>query len=816
MRVPLSWLSEFVDVPSDLDAFTSLCDMAGLEVEGIVHLGAQWDHHVVGEIASAEPIEGTHLHAVALNIGDGTRHSVCGAPNVSPESVGRRVAVALEGATITVMDKNGKSTPLTVEGREVRGHRSEAVLCSESEIGLSDDHDGILFLGGDALPGAPLADAIGDTLITFELTPDLGRCFSIHGCGREIAALLRQPLRTDSMQRANVGEPGGGSIPVTIADPNLCNRYLGAVIRNVTVEPSPDWMQRRLIAAGMRPINNVVDVSNYVLLEMGQPLHFFDVARIRGGSIEVRNARGGEEITGLDGLEYKLPETALIIADAEGPVAVAGIIGGDDSAVSESTRDVLLEAAHFHNHSVRRTTAALKLRTDAAERFIKDVDPEWTLEAMRRAIHLLLAMCPEARLEGYQDTYPQTPAPITLPIDEASVLRCLGIHVEADDIRDILQRFDFTVAPDGKGGWNATAPSYRKEVTHTADLIEEVARVVGLNNIPPSETVTAYLNRSSYDAGMARTQDRIAQILTGLGFNEAINYSVVSEQWNAFGMYHGATTGEPIGIANPIHVERTQMRRTLAPGLLENAGENLRYQSGVHLFELGRAYATLGETNREDDLFALLATGARRGAFWGESDPGTATGDRFGLFDLKGILESLFEQIGVQGARFTSLEGPSLTPGQGMQVSLGDETIGYIAAIDPTIAGGFGLGDAPALCAEIRLQPLLDRAATGEVSFARLTTQPPVYRDLSVIVPSATPVGDILDTVRDAAGTLLQDLQLFDRYQGEGVPDDCHSLAMSLTFQTPDRTLTAEEIDDQFNQIVETLGTRHGAQLRGA
>jgi len=816
MRVPLSWLSEFVDIPSDLEGFTAMCDMAGLEVEGIVQLGDQWERHVVGEIADAVPIEGTHLHAVTLDIGSGTCASVCGAPNVTAESVGRRVAVALEGAQITVTDKKGAPAKLLVEGREVRGHRSEAVLCSEREIGLSDDHDGVLFLGGDLAAGTPLADALGDTIITFELTPDLGRCFSIHGCGREIAALLRQPLRTDSLKQAEIGEAGGGSVPVSIADPQLCNRYLGAVIRSVTVRPSPDWMQRRLIASGMRRINNVVDIANYVRLEMGQPLHFFDLAKLSGPSIEVRTATAGEEMTGLDGVHYTLPETALIIADAEGPVAVAGVIGGSESAVSDSTTDVLLEAAHFHNHSVRRTTAALKLRTDAAERFIKDVDAAWTVHAMARAVALLLEICPEAHLEGYQDAYPTQPIGNTLPIDGAAVKRCLGIDVEPEDIRDILERFDFTVAKDGSGGWAATAPTYRKEVTHTADLIEEVARVVGLNNIPPSETVTAYLNRSSYDAGMARAQDRIAQILTGLGFNEAINYSVVSEKWNAFGTHHGAQTGESIGIANPIHVERTQMRRTLAPGLLENAGENLRYQRGVHLFELGRAYATLGSTNREDDLFAFVATGSRRGAFWGEADPGAATGDRFGLFDLKGILESLFLQIGVQGAEFTAIQGPSLTPGQAMQLTLGDAVIGYLAAVDPTVARGFGIGEDTAYIAEVRLQPLLDAGGVEELSFARLTTQPPVYRDLSVIVSAATPVGEILATVREAAGDLLHDLQLFDRYRGEGVPEDCHSLAMSLTFQTPERTLTAEEIDQRFNTIVETLDKQHAAQLRGS
>jgi len=556
-----------------------------------------------------------------------------------------------------------------------------------------------------------------------------------------------------------------------------------------------------------------VDISNYVLLEMGQPLHFFDLQLLKGDTITVRTARDGEKIAALNGEEYSLPESALVIADEGGPVAIAGIIGGADSAVHEKSTDVLLEAAHFHNHRVRRTAAAIKLRTDAAERFIKDVDPEWTFEAMQRAIFLLLECCPDATLEGYQDNYPVPATRTKLNISEADVTRLLGVEVPANDIKDMLERFDFSLEKSGDG-FVATAPTYRKDVSCVADLIEEIARVKGMNMIPPAMTGKTYLNQSAYDAGMADAQDQIASILTGQGFFEAINYSIVDETWNGFGSHVGAEMGETIQLANPQHVDRTGMRETLIPGLLKNVGENLRFRDGVYLFELGRSYTALADGNHEHDLMSLIATGSRRAPFWGENDPGSAVGTTLTLFDLKGLITELFRRLGAQDPVFAPLESEALTPGQAMTIKLDGETIGCMGEVGVDWTGRFDIEDKKVLTAEIRLQPLVDAQQAMTLSFQRLPTQPAVFRDISILVAQSIAVGEVLQTAREAAGDLLQELHLFDRYRGTGIPDGFHSLAISMIFQHPEHTLTAEDVDGRVQAVVDALSENHAASLR--
>lgn len=810
MRVPLKWLETFIDVPANLDHLTDTCNLAGLEVASVEQLGAEWSHVVVGRITGVAALEGAHVQRVTVDVGGAVRESACGAPNVDASSIGRCVPVALPGAVIHVQGPDGTLVELTVGERKTLGFTSSAVLCSERELGLSDDHSGVLFLTDDAPVGKPLADVLGDRILDIELTPDLGRCFSIWGMAREMAALLRIPVRDSALRRAEVGAPGRGNVAVSIEDPELCHRYIGVVLHGISVGPSPLWLQKRLLAGGMRPINNVVDVANYVMLEMGQPLHFFDLAKLAGPRIDVRNARPGETLLALDGATYTLHPDTLVIADAVGPVAVAGVIGGEESAVHEDTLDVLLEAAHFDLKSIRRTTQRLKLRTDAAERFIKDVDPAWTVEAMRRAVALLLETSPGAWLDGWREEYPKPPVPARLHLTGRDVERLLGIEVPEPEIADILRGFDFTVTQTGDG-LDVTAPTFRMDVTCGADLVEEVARAWGMNRIEPSVASPVYLDQREHEGeSILRVTREVAAVLCGAGFNEAVNYSIVSKAWNTFRSHFALRDGvSTVHLANPQSSERDAMRTTLVPGLLRNTADNLRYQPGVHLFEIGRGYFRTPAALWEPNLLALVATGTRRRPFWGGD---SAFGEAMGLFDLKGLLDALLARIGVAGTRWIPSPSGDLVRGKSMTLLLGDRIIGGLGEVGPEWLGAFDL-DGPVLVAEVHLDPLIE-AGVRTVGFRPLPSQPAVYRDIAVLVSRELLAENLLATAREAAGPLLTELSLFDRYEGPGVAEGQVSLALSLTFQDPQRTLQADEVQARVDAVVNALAETHGAKLR--
>ncbi len=814
MRVPLSWLAEFVEVPADVDALRDLLDQAGLEVGEIEHVGKAWDHIVAARVLEATPIEGTHLWRVRLDVGtDEPRTAVSGAPN-TPDTVGRLVAAALPGAQLHVPDGKGNVATIVVAERTLRGVRSQAVLCSERELGLSDDHSGLFVLTADVSPGRALAEVLGDTVFDIELTPDLGRCYSIFGVARELAALRATPLHTDALVRADVGTPDDGLVQIDIEDPAESRRYIGVFIDDIDASrPSPSWMQRRLLLAGMRPLNVVVDIANYVMLEVGQPLHFFDRERLRGSSISVRRARQGERMEALGGQVLELSPDVLVIADEDGPVAVAGIIGGAHSAVGSGTRRVLLEAAHFAPHRVRRGAQQLRLRTDAADRFIKGIDPEWTFEAMRRAVALLLELSPGARVLGWTESYPAPLQPRRVEVGVDDVERLLGICLEPEVLRAHLERFGFELEPLGEGRFVATAPSWRWDVEYAADLVEEVARAHGLDNIAPSEVTSAYLQADRLATDDVALERRLAHTLAAAGWAEVLNYSIVPEAWLEFRTPLDVPSSGPVRLRNPLSAERTVLRQSLVPGLVRNVADNLRHTDGVHVFELGQLYFQRDADVVEVHTAALVSAGLRRRAFWGEQTLGTGIGRSLHLFDIKGLVEATLVHAGIGPVEWEGVETPGLLPGQTLRAVHRGRAVAWVGVVDPQWAEQLDVEGVEVIAAEWLLAPFYE-AARRVVHMEPLVDQPPVYRDIAIIVRDDVTAAQVTRAIEEAGAKHLRELHIFDRYRGSTVPEGHYSLAIHLVFQTPERTLTASEVDDDVALILSQLDTSLGARVR--
>ncbi len=792
MKFSESWLRDWVNPGIDSSELVSRLTMAGLEVDSVEPAAEAFSGVVVGEILSAEQHPDADKLRVCQVAGapEGPLQVVCGAANARP---GIKIPFATIGAVLPGDFK--------IKRAKLRGVESFGMLCAEKELGISAADEGLWELPATAPVGAELRDylQLDDTLIEVDLTPNRGDCLSIKGLAREVGVLCKTEVCAPEIPA--VAAVNADRLPIHLAAGAACPRYAGRVIRNINRDASsPSWLVEKLRRSGVRAIDPVVDVTNYVMLELGQPMHAFDLARLDGG-ITVRLAPPGEALVLLDGSVQKLSAGTLVIADDSKALAMAGIMGGDGSAVDEQTRDIFLESAFFDPMAIVGRARSYGLHTDSSHRFERGVDPQLCVQAMERATALLLAIVGGEPGPVVCEELPEhLPAAKTVAISSAKLASQLGMVVDAQAVTDIFQRLGFRVLEADADGWQLEVPSWRFDIAIPVDLVEEVARIHGYNNLPTT-TMTAPMAIAPR-AESRLDRDALKLLLVDRGFREAITYSFVDPELMAILDPQGA----PIQVANPIASDMSVMRTSLWAGLLHTLKHNLsRQQTRARLFETGLRFVQ-GEQLRQDAVIAGLIYGEREGESWAQAR------GRVDFFDIKGHVEALLSLTGgADEFSFQPAQHPALHPGQCAALYRGERLAGYLGRIHPSVQQQLDL-DHPAFLFELEIEVLLDARIPA---FRGVSRYPEVRRDIAVVVARDVPVGAILDSVREAAGDLLIDLIVFDVYEGKGIENNSKSIAMGLTYQEQARTLNDAEVTASVEAVVQALKTKYQATLRG-
>jgi phenylalanyl-tRNA synthetase beta chain len=814
MKVPYRWLKELVPVDLPPSELAQRMTMAGLEAEKIEQIGAEWDKVFVGEVVSVtQHPDADRLVLAEIDAVDHRLTVVTGAPNIAQ---GQKIALALAGARLI----DGYSDELkykTLKPGSIRGVRSEGMVCSEKELGISDEHEGILVLEPDAPKGAPLQQWLGDTVIEFEITPNLVHAFSIIGIAREAGAIVDKPVRMPEI--ADVSGVKPASDLVRIDAPDLCARYSGIVIDGVTVGPSPAWLSRRLTAAGVRLVNNLVDITNYVMLEFGQPLHAFDLRDLAGERIIVRRATEGETIETLDHLQRTLTTDDLLITDGEKPVAIAGVMGGVNSEVKDDTTSILLESANFDMVSVRHTARSLKLRTDASARFERGLDPDLAWAANLRAAHLVLDLCPGAVVRTYHDVYPSpvTERTVSLPVSRIAWL--LGMEIPRDQVLDVLTRLGFSPHIDDSDTLTVTVPTWRSDVTIPEDVIEEVARMVGYDALPAT-LIAGETPRVERDPGFL-LERTVRDTLIGAGAFEGRTYVAVSDDdialWSAHetgGLAHAVCSNQVVRLKNPIHADKPNLRVSPIPELITGVVENLKHEKTVRLFEMGHVFIGTNpdQLPNEPATLGIAWAGFREPFDRFNTHPGEA--DQIDFFDVKGAVDLVLERSGLTDAEWASYSHPALHPGRSAMLSVKGQRIGVVGEVRPDLAMELGVEEVRLVIAEVDLSAVLELRGTAPRPVITVDKFLPVEQDFAVVVDKSTSASRVESTFRKNAGPLLTSLVLFDVFEGAQIGEDKKSLAFRLTFTAPDRALTDAELGKVRKRIERGLSNEVGGALR--
>ncbi|WP_299261989.1 phenylalanine--tRNA ligase subunit beta [uncultured Kushneria sp.] len=793
MKVSEQWLRQWVDVAQDVQAIADQITMAGLEVDAIELVSAPFSGVVVAQVKEAvQHPDADRLRVCQLDDGSGKlQQVVCGAPNVA---AGQKVALARPGAVLP--------GDFAIKEAKLRGVASQGMICAESELGLVEEKSpGIWVLPDSAPIGEDLRQWLGldDHSIDVDLTPNRGDCLSVMGLAREIGVLNRVEVKAPEI--APVAAQIDERFEVRLDNTSACPRYSARVVRDLDVStPSPLWLTEYLRRCGLRSIDIVVDITNYVMLELGQPMHAFDLDRLQG-HIEVRNARAGETLTLLDGQNVALEDNTLLIADAEGPLAIAGVMGGERSGVNRDTRHVLLESAFFAPLAVAGRARQYGLHTDASHRFERGVDPTLQVRALERATGLLVELAggrPGPVIE--QTDHQALPDTCQITLSAKRVSRLLGMTLEDDEIHDILSRLGMTLKSREAGSWEVSVPTWRFDVRLEEDLVEELARVHGYNRLPVRYPQASLAPRR--EDGAKVSLDVIRQHLVAGGYQEAITYSFVSDDLQQALNPNVVTPA----LANPISSDMSVMRSSLWAGLSRALLHNLnRQQQRIRLFETGLVF--------NGDIDALTQTPMLGGMICGTRDPEGWTSRREGVdfFDIKGDVERILSLGGVEGEwRFEPGEHEALHPGQCARILRNDRHAGWVGALHPAVREQLGIKP-EVYVFELELATLQQGRLAA---FSPLSRYPEVRRDLALLVDESLPVQSLLDVIREQAGDALTDLRLFDVYQGAGVEEGRKSLALGLTWQHPSRTLTDVEINQTIDNIVAVSSERFGALLR--
>ncbi|HEX7973220.1 MAG TPA: phenylalanine--tRNA ligase subunit beta [Anaerolineales bacterium] len=847
MKVPLSWVKDFVDISLSVEDLARRLTLAGLNVEEIEYVGLpmpdgraelqkngsrtgakisglEWDPEkiVVAEVLEVMPHPNAdRLVLCRLNDGQQEHIVLTGAPNLYPyKGQGAlnptlKVAYAKEGARLYDGHQPGQVLT-TLKRAKIRGVESYSMICSEKELGISDEHEGVILLDSDAPVGMPLVEYMGDAVFEIEITPNIARDANMLGVAREIAAITGQPLRQPNYELQADGEPVEGQAAIEILNPELNPRFVLGLVKEVKIHPSSYTVQRRLRLAGMRPINNIVDATNYVMLEAGQPLHAFDydvLVQRAGGppTILTRTAKPGEHLTTLDGVERTLNDFTVLVCDTAGALSIAGVMGGAESEVSERTRSVLLEGAAWNFINIRRTATAQRLASEAAYRFSRGVHPAMAERGVRRGLELMRAWAGGQVAQGLVDDYPLPPVDPTVMVTPQDVERWLGVRLSPAEIANLLYRLDFTVEIQDQTV-SATTPDFRMDINTgivgVADLIEEIARIYGYDRIP--ETRLADELPPQRGNPSLEGEERVRDLLTGLGLQEVVTYRMTSPEREARRLPDRQVDPDYVRLLNPIASDRNVLRKNLVSSVLEVVERNARLSNRIALFEIGPVFipAAPGDLPEEPARLAISMTGPRAELGW---QPADSTPMDF--YDLKGVVDALLSGLHLEGVHYEPAEDPTFHPGKCARVLLGDQVLGIFGELHPIVREHYEAPPTPLLSGEFDLQAIIE-PISPLYDMRPVSAFPPVLEDLAVIVDETVPAGRVVEVIRQAGGATLTDVRLFDVYRGEQIGAGKKSLAYSLTYQVPDRTLTDQEVLQIRQRIIRRLDQELSAKIR--
>jgi phenylalanyl-tRNA synthetase beta chain len=802
MKVSLSWLGTYVDLSMDAARLAQELTMTGLEVEAVYDRFAFLDTVLVGRVTAVDPHpQADKLKLCQVQAGERAYGVVCGAPNVK---TGMLAPLALPSTEL--MD----GTILTHS--TIRGQRSEGMLCSEIELGLGLDASGLMVLDNALIPGTPLNLALNltDPVLDISLTPNRSDCLSIIGIAREVAGLQGTGIKRPVIQLPETQDDINDHTSVMVQAPDHCPRYAARLMTAIKVRPAPFWLQDRLRSVGLRPINNLVDVTNFVMLETGQPLHAFDFDHLAENRIVVRTAQAGEKFTTLDGKERELSAEMLMICDGQKAVGIGGVMGGLNSEIQESTSRVLLESAYFNPISIRKTAKKLGLNSDAAHRFERGVDPHGTLFAIDRAAALMVQLGEGKLVGGTIDICSKLPKPTAIRLSVPAANRTLGTHLDASQMSELLGAIEFKVSGDGKNELHVEVPSFRVDVSRPEDLMEEVARRWGYDNIPTTFSTIPAVSQTANTLWVQR--QLIRERLAGLGFNEAINYSFIhKDSCDRIGLGKDDARRRLIEILNPLSEDQSVLRTSLIPGLLESMQRNLARQAKtLKFFEIGKIFISRGADSlpEESDMLAGLWTGDRTASGW-FGKPAACD-----YYDLKGIVENLFMGLHLPAAGFTKLEASKCTytrPGISARITLAGREVGIIGEINAKVLDAYNLKQ-PAFVFEIDFRDLTELIPDSVVA-QLLPKYPATARDATLIVDHDIEAQSLIAQVKTMDQSLVEDVHIFDVYRGTPVPENRKSISLRIIYRSAQETLEDETVNQIHKEITDRLVAQFKADL---
>ena len=799
MKVPLSWLKQYVDVDLPAQDLAHRLTMAGIEVGEVEVIGG-WSEVFVGHVTGVRPHPNAdRLRLCVVSTGSEELEVVCGAPNVA---AGQNICFAKVGANIYNTHTERHEV---LEAAKIRGVESQGMICSAVELGLGDDHSGIIELPEDAPVGALLDDYLGDTVLDLELTPNRLDCLSVLGVAHEVAALIGKTVKEPETNYKEAGAPITEQIDISVESPELCRRYTASLLQGVKIGPSPQWLRDRLTRAGLRPINNVVDVTNFVMLEYNQPLHSFDYDLIKDATVIVRRARPDEMLTTLDGVERKLTAENLVIADANDAIGIGGVIGGANSEISVNTVNVLLESATFDGTNNRETAQTLGLRTEATLRFEKGLRPELAPIALRRATGLIQEVAGGTVAPGIVDVLSDegADAPV-VPLTGEKIRRMLGMEVDQKRVQETLDALGFTWEFAGESELKVTVPYWRNDVNIEEDLIEEVVRTIGYDSVPT--TMLSSPIPFQQPVPVMGLRDQIKDLLASEGIQEVINYPLVTlQQLEQVEQLDPANL--PMRVTNPMSADREYLRTTLRASLLATLAANQGHGAGpFRLFEAGRVFwPREGDLPDERETVAGVLAGLRHEPSWLEDD------SLLDFYDAKGVVELVLNRLGVS-ATYEPSDDPSFHPGRCAVIKVADAVIGVVGEVHPVVMDRLGLESPQVAAFELYLGPILAALPEGQQQFEPLPRYPSATRDLALVMPTDVDAGQVTRLILRHRGVDRADL--FDIYAGENIAEGTKSLAFHVYFQARDRTLTNEEVNRSLDGLLRILERELKVTLR--